>query len=77
MKSGRYASAVRPPIKALRSIRVHGRFIRTAQALQAGIHPRTLYRIRDRGCLEQISRGVYRLAEQVPVSEPDLFTVAA
>ena len=61
---------------ALQSIRAQGQFIRTAQALKVGIHPRTLYQLRDRGTLEQISRGVYRLAEQAPVSDPDLFTVA-
>ena len=62
--------------RALQSIQAQGRFIRTAQALKAGIHPRTLYQLRDRGTLEQISRGVYRLAQQAPVSDPDLFNVA-
>jgi predicted transcriptional regulator of viral defense system len=62
--------------KALQSIQAQGQFIRTAQALKAGIHPRTLYQLRDSGTLEQVSRGVYRLAEQPPVSDPDLFTVA-
>jgi hypothetical protein len=64
-------------VKVLRSIQAIGQFIRTAQALKAGIHPRTLYQLRDSGCLEQISRGVYRLAERETVSDPDLFTVAA
>jgi predicted transcriptional regulator of viral defense system len=64
-------------VRALQSIQAQGKFIRTAQALKAGIHPRTLYQLRDSGCLEQISRGVYRLAEQTPVADPDLFTVAA
>ncbi len=64
-------------VRALQSIQAQGQFIRTAQALKAGIHPRTLYQLRDNGCLEQISRGVYRLAEQETVSDPDLFTVAA
>jgi predicted transcriptional regulator of viral defense system len=64
-------------VRALQSIQAQGHFIRTAQALKVGIHPRTLYQLRDSGCLEQISRGVYRLAEQTPVSDPDLFTVAA
>jgi predicted transcriptional regulator of viral defense system len=52
-------------------------FIRTAQALRAGIHPRTLYQLRDTGVLEQVSRGVYRLVEQGPLSNPDLVTVTA
>jgi predicted transcriptional regulator of viral defense system len=64
-------------VRALQSIQAQGQFIRTAQALKAGIHPRTLYQLRDSGCLEQISRGVYRLAEKTPVADPDLFTVAA
>jgi predicted transcriptional regulator of viral defense system len=64
-------------VRALQSIQAQGQFIRTAQALKAGIHPRTLYQLRDNGCLEQISRGVYRLADRTPVSDPDLFTVAA
>ena len=64
-------------VRALQSIQAQGQFIRTAQALKAGIHPRTLYQLRDSGCLEPISRGVYRLAEQATVSDPDLFTVAA
>jgi predicted transcriptional regulator of viral defense system len=64
-------------VRALRSIQAQGQFIRTTEALKAGIHPRTLYQLRDSGCLEQISRGIYRLAAQPPVSDPDLFTVAA
>jgi predicted transcriptional regulator of viral defense system len=64
-------------VRALQSIQAQGQFIRTAQALKVGIHPRTLYQLRDNGCLEQISRGVYRLAAQTPVADPDLFTVAA
>ncbi|PSB57892.1 type IV toxin-antitoxin system AbiEi family antitoxin domain-containing protein [Chamaesiphon polymorphus] len=63
-------------VRALRSIQAHGQFIRTAQAIEVGIHPRTLYQLRDSGCLEQISRGVYRLVEGDPISDPDLFTVA-
>ncbi len=50
--------------------------IRTAEALKAGIHPRTLYALRDQGELEQFSRGVYRLTELPPTAEPDLLTIA-
>ena len=64
-------------VRALRSIQAHGQFIRTAQALKVGIHPRTLSELLESGDLEQISRGVYRLAAQDPVSDPDLFTIAA
>lgn len=57
--------------------RKYGGILRTAQALRAGIHPTTLYAMRDSGALEVISRGVYRLADIPPISNPDLVTVAA
>ena len=50
--------------------------MRTAEALRAGIHPRTLYDMRDSGVLERLSRGLYRLADLPPLSNPDLVTVA-
>jgi len=50
--------------------------LRTAQALRAGIHPSTLYAMRDSGMLEVVSRGVYRLADSSPLGNPDLVTVA-
>ncbi len=40
----------------------HGGMLRTGEALQLGIHPRTLNELRDRGELERIGRGLYRLA---------------
>ena len=54
----------------------NGRIIRTAEAIRAGIHPRTIYQLRDKGELEQLSRGVYRLAGKELVSNPDLVIVA-
>lgn len=62
--------------KALDTIREMGGTIRTMDAIRAGIHPRTLYRLRDTGELEALSRGVYRLAEQEQISNPDLVIVA-
>lgn len=56
--------------------REHGGILRTGEALQLGIHPRTLYEMRDSGALERISRGVYRLADLPPLSDPDLVAVA-
>jgi len=55
----------------------HGGLLRTTAALHAGIHPRTLYEMRDQGIVEQLSRGLYRLADLPPLSSPDLATVAA
>ncbi|WP_022949979.1 type IV toxin-antitoxin system AbiEi family antitoxin domain-containing protein [Methylohalobius crimeensis] len=54
----------------------HGGVLRTSEAIRLGIHPRTLYAMRDSGVLECLSRGLYRLAELPPLSNPDLATVA-
>ena len=62
--------------RATHLIRKYGGVIRTGKAIQAGIHPRTLYQMRDNGLLEQLSRGVYRLTGQKAVSDPDLIIVA-
>lgn len=62
--------------KAKRRIKKIGGAVRTSEAVRAGIHPRTLYELRDAGDLEQVSRGVFRLSEQEPLSNPDLVTVA-
>jgi len=68
----------RPPLpdEIVRLLREHGGVLRTAQALKAGVHPRTLYALRDAGMLEQLSRGLYRFADAPPLSNPDLVTVA-
>ncbi len=62
--------------KARQIIRQAGGMIKTSDAIQSGIHPRTLYHLRDTGDLEQISRGIYRLTEIGSVSNPDLVVVA-
>ncbi len=62
--------------KAIALFRQHGGTLRTAEALRLGIHPRTLYAMRDAGVLVRLSRGLYRLAEFPPLSNPDLVTVA-
>lgn len=61
---------------AVNIFRKNGGILRTAQALRAGIHPSTLYAMRDVGSLEMVSRGVYRLADAEPLGNPDLVTVA-
>jgi len=62
--------------RAVALFKEHGGILRTAQALRAGIHPGTLYTMRDNGTLEIVSRGVYRLADSEPLGNPDLVTVA-
>jgi predicted transcriptional regulator of viral defense system len=62
--------------RAIAVFKQHGGILRTAQALQAGIHPNTLYTMRDVGTFEVVSRGVFRLAGSEPLGNPDLVTVA-
>lgn len=65
------------PLDSAKQIaRQHGGLIRTAEALRAGIHPRSLYQMRDNGELEQLSRGVFRLVGEASISNPDLVIVA-
>lgn len=56
--------------------REHGGILRTSEALELGIHPRTLSTMRDSGVLDRLARGLYRLADLPPLSNPDLVTVA-
>lgn len=62
--------------RAVAVFKKHGGILRTSEALRAGIHPATLYAMRDAGILERISRGLYRLADNPPLGNPDLVTVA-
>jgi predicted transcriptional regulator of viral defense system len=50
--------------------------LRTNEAIRLGVHPRTLYALRDVGDIEQVARGFYRLATRAPLSNPDLVAVA-
>ena len=61
---------------ARRVFRHGGGILRTNEAIENGIHPRTLYAMRDAGLLERLDRGLYRLTDLPPLSDPDLVTVA-
>jgi predicted transcriptional regulator of viral defense system len=65
-----------PTEHARKVFKEHGGMLRTREALANGVHPRTLYAMRDAGELEQHARGVFRLAELPSLGEPDLVTVA-
>ena len=62
--------------RAKQVFRDHGGTLRTHEVLTAGIHPRTIYSMRDAGELQVLARGVYRLANLPPLGELDLVTVA-
>lgn len=57
--------------------RRHGGILRMSEAIREGISRRTLYAMRDSGVLEQLSRGVYRLASMPGLEAPDLVTAAS
>jgi predicted transcriptional regulator of viral defense system len=62
--------------KAISIFKEHRGILKTSQALALGIAPRTLYAIRDAGLIRQISKGVYQLAQQELLGNPDLVSVA-
>ncbi len=51
-----------------------GGILRTKEALDAGIHPRILYELRDAGRLEKLETGLYALTGLPGISDPDLVT---
>lgn len=55
--------------------REHGGMLRTSDAMRLGIHPRSLYALRDSGEIVSLGRGVYRLATAPPLTNPDWVTV--
>ena len=56
--------------------RKHGGKLRMSEAIEQGITRYMLYSLRDKGVIEQVSRGIYRLADLPPISNPDLVTVS-
>jgi predicted transcriptional regulator of viral defense system len=56
--------------------RKHGGQLRMSEAIARGITRYMLYSLRDRGVIEPVTRGVYRLMEMPPISNPDLVTVS-
>lgn len=63
-------------VEAASVFREHGGILRTMEAVRLGVHPRTLYAMRDAGALERLGRGLYRLADLPLLGNPDLVAVA-
>jgi len=57
---------------ALSIFKAHGGVLKTKSAMELGIHPRTLYALRDADRLERLDRGLYRIADGKPLENPDL-----
>ncbi|MFQ5752540.1 MAG: type IV toxin-antitoxin system AbiEi family antitoxin domain-containing protein, partial [bacterium] len=62
--------------ETIKFFREAGGILRMSEALKLGIHRRELYKLRDTGKLEVISRGLYRLTEMPEPSLPDFIPVA-
>jgi predicted transcriptional regulator of viral defense system len=62
--------------KAKKTFRSSGGVLRMNEALRAGIHRRMLYSMLEAGVIEQLSRGLYRLADLPPLGNPDLVSVS-
>jgi len=60
---------------AIKIFRKHNGQLRMSQAISEGISRYMLYSLRDRGIIERISRGVYRLTDISPLSNPDFVTI--
>ncbi len=56
--------------------REHGGQLRMSDAIGYGITRYMLYALRDRGVIEPVSRGIYRLVDLPPIGNPDLVIVA-
>jgi predicted transcriptional regulator of viral defense system len=61
--------------EAVALFKEHGGIMRTSEALDKGIHSRTLYWMRDHGFLNQLERGVYQLDDMESLSNPDLAVI--
>lgn len=59
-----------------RIFRDHGGILRFVEAKRCGIAPATLYRLRDQGVIQNMGRGLYRLAGGPPLTQPDLVALA-
>ncbi len=62
--------------EAKKIIRARGGMIRMADALRAGVHRNTLRAMLEVGTIERVTRGLYRLRDAPPLTNPDLVTVA-
>ncbi|GMR20796.1 MAG: type IV toxin-antitoxin system AbiEi family antitoxin domain-containing protein [Gammaproteobacteria bacterium] len=69
-------SARKNKIPSEEIFRKHGGQLRMSEAIRYGISRYSLYKMRDNGVVEQVSRGIFRMADLPPISNPDLVTVS-
>lgn len=68
---------VTPLVKAREIFEKQHGPLRASDAIRLGIHPRTLYQLRDSAQIERIGRGLYRLASDQAISNPDWIAISA
>lgn len=61
---------------ALKIFQKHDGMLRTADAINLGIHPRILYQLRDAGVIQPLTRGLFRLEKMPDLSRESLVVVA-
>ena len=71
-----YYNAIMVTIREAQGIFADYPVLRTSQAIDLGIAPPTLYKMRDQGIITEVVRGIYQLAEHPELSNPDFVTVA-
>ncbi len=62
--------------QALDIFKANGGILRTSNAIRSGIHPRTLYALKNAGLLEQLQKGLYCIPGLPSHTQPDLVIVA-
>jgi predicted transcriptional regulator of viral defense system len=61
--------------RALDIFKTCGGILRSSEAIRRGIHPRTLYALKNAGLLEQLQRGLYCIPGLPGHIQPDLVTI--
>ncbi len=62
---------------ALKAFREKDGTLRTRDLIARGVHTDTLYALRDSGCIVELGRGLYRVADAGEAEHPDLAVAAA
>jgi predicted transcriptional regulator of viral defense system len=62
--------------RVMKCFRANGGIMRVRDAHGEGIHPATLYRLREQGVIKAMARGLYCLSDLQPQTQPDLITVS-
>lgn len=62
--------------QAIQIFQSHGGILRSNDAIKLGIHPRTLYGLKEEGKIELLQRGLFCLPGLPGHTQPDLVTVA-